>query len=236
MKSVLRSYLQKCGDGEKCELNRIEQRNKYFSFASNKNIFLLIVYFLLISLKLTFKFSFLGRNLEKFLRRNSYSSDERDTSTPITTKCRNKTKSLESLSDVKDRTTRVSPKVPAKEKDKKVVEEAKEKEEKPKSMETKVVVKQSGEKTDKKKSQFNYESIIEITLPSNQALPALNPPVEIPSLVEEKEEPITPVICSSAKPKIPPQNPNMSPISTHESLVSNKQNPMEWDSFMPVSC
>lgn len=190
-------------------------------------------------------FPFLGRNLEKFLRRNSYSSDERDNSTPITTNCRNKTKSLESLTDVKDRAARVSPKAPLKEKDKdkKATEETKEKaEEKPKSMETKVVVKQSGEKTDKKKSQFNYESIIEITLPSaqgNPLPPAIGPLCEKAVVAEDKEEPIKPVICTSAKPKIPSHNmnkSNLSPISTHESSVSNKQNPMEWDTFIPVSC
>lgn len=187
-------------------------------------------------------YEFSGRNLEKFLRRNSYSSDERDTSTPITTKCKNKTKSLESLTDVKDRTGKVS--APLKEKEKKTSEETEEKvEEKLKSMETKVVVKQSGEKLDKKKSHFNYESIIEITLPSSQA--NLIPPASHIPLCdrivagEDKEEPIKPIICTSTKPKIPSQNmnkSNLSPISTHESFVSNKQNPMEWDTFIPVSC
>lgn len=106
----------------------------------------------------------------------------------------------------------------------------------------KVIVKQSGEKLDKKKSnQFNYESVIEITLPSapTHPQPVLELPREKP--VEEKlEEPITPVICTPMKPKIPSHNNNnhvvnMSPTSLHESLVSNKQNPMEWDSFIPVS-
>lgn len=165
--------------------------------------------------------------MEKFLRRNSYSSDE--PSTPITTKCRNKTKSLESLTDLahkKDQTAKESPK------EKK--QEDKKSEEKPKPMEqAKVVVKQSGEKIDKKKSQFNYESIIEITLPSAPSLPsAILDVSRDKTLVEEKlEEPITPIICTS---KIPQHN-NMSPPSVHESFVSNKQNPMEWDSFIPVS-
>lgn len=162
--------------------------------------------------------------MEKFLRRNSYSSDERDNSTPITTKSRNKTKSLESLTDNKKEASKEkqSPK-----------SEQKQPEEKPKPMDqAKVVVKQSGEKLDKKRSQFNYESVIEITLPSappTQACPALDTSREKPP--EEKlEEPITPVLCHPVKPKIPAHN-NMSP----ESFVSNKQNPMEWDSFIPVS-
>lgn len=103
-----------------------------------------------------------------------------------------------------------------------------------KSMEqAKVVVKQSGEKVDKKKSQFNYESVIEITLPSAPAQPSIILDASRDkTLVEEKlEEPITPIICT---PKIP-QHKNMSPPSVHESFVSNKQNPMEWDSFIPVS-
>ena len=98
----------------------------------------------------------------------------------------------------------------------------------------KVVVKQSGEKFDKKKSQFNYESIIEITLPSAPAQStAIFDISHDKTFVEEKlEEPITPIICT---PKIPQQHNNMSPTSVHESFVSNKQNPMEWDSFIPVS-
>lgn len=103
----------------------------------------------------------------------------------------------------------------------------------------KVVVKQSGEKLDKKKSQFNYESVIEITLPSAPAPPCqiLDASREKSHAEEKFEEPIKPVICTSLKPKIPSQSKlNMSPSSLHESLVSNKQNPMEWDSFIPVSC
>lgn len=167
-----------------------------------------------------------GRGLEKFLRRNSYSSDERDNSTPITTKSRNKTKSLESLTDNKKeaaKSPKLSPKQPKED----------QKEEQPRPMEhAKVVVKQSGEKVDKKKSQFNYESVIEITLPSaplTQPCPALDISREKPPTEEKLEEPITPIICHPVKPKIPTHN-NMSP----ESVVSNKH-PMEWDSFIPVS-
>lgn len=167
--------------------------------------------------------------MDKFLRRNSYSSDERDNSTPITTKCRNKTKSLESLSEPANKNVQTSKASPKEKK-----QEDKKAEEKPKSMEhAKVVVKQSGEKSDKKKSQFSYESVIEITLPSAPA--QANAILDVSrekTLVEEKlEEPITPIICTS---KIPQHN-NMSPPSVHESFVSNKQNPMEWDSFIPVS-
>ena len=107
----------------------------------------------------------------------------------------------------------------------------------------KVVVKQSSEKIDKKKSHFNYESVIEITLPS--APPTQPQVLEVPqtkSTTEDKiEEPIKPIICTPKKPKIPSHNNKdneMSPISTHESFVSNKQqqnNPLEWDSFLPVS-
>ena len=175
--------------------------------------------------------------MEKFLRRNSYSSDERETSAPITTKSKNKTKSLESLSEPSNRTSQApeTPKTPkASHKDKQ--EQVKKTADKPKSMEnTKVVVKQSGEKIDKKKS-FNYESVIEITLPS--APTHLNTIVDVPrdKSQERLEEPITPVLCTPLKPKIPSQsNINMSPTSVHESHVSNKQNPMEWDSFIPVS-
>lgn len=180
--------------------------------------------------------------MEKFLRRNSYSSDSstRDTSTPITTKSRNKTKSLESLTDKKSdrpassKSLKEDVKSPGKEQEKKAEEKKPEK-----SMDhAKVIVKQSGEKLDKKKSQFNYESIIEITLPS-APLPPANPQsmLENKSQNEEKlEEPIKPILCTPAKPKIPSHNNvNMSPSSVHESCVSNKQNPLEWDSFLPVS-
>jgi hypothetical protein len=126
---------------------------------------------------------------------------------------------------------------------------AEEKEKQPKSMDqAKVVVKQSGEKLDKKNSKFNYESVIEITLPSapQQALPQQLQQVPIAfadtsrDLSEDKiEEPIKPIICTPLKPpKIPSQsNINMSPTSVHEASVvsNNKQNPMEWDSFIPVS-
>lgn len=99
---------------------------------------------------------------------------------------------------------------------------------------TKVVVKQISEKVDKKKT-FNYESVIEITLPS-APIPAQPPVLDVPrekaSIEEKLEEPIKPIICTPLKPKIPSHNNNnMSP----ESFVSNKQNPMEWDSFIPVS-
>lgn len=159
--------------------------------------------------------------MDKFLRRNSYSSDERDNSTPITTKSRNKTKSLESLTDNKKDQTAKSPKS--------LKSSPKAEDVKPKSMEqAKVVVKQSAEKLDKKKSQFNYESVIEITLPSAPTQPQ---PIADTSAAEE---PIKPIICT---PKMPPHNNSQpSPSSAHESAVSNKQNPMEWDSFIPVSC
>jgi hypothetical protein len=177
--------------------------------------------------------------LEKFLRRNSYSSDSTETreSTPLTTKSRNKTKSLESLTDKRDRresknTSRDS-KSPGKKEEKTSDEK---KVEKP--MESaKVIVKQTGEKLDKKKSQFNYESVIEITLPNPPAPPIqtqLPPPALDKS--QNEEEPIKPILCTPAKPKIPSHNnANMSPSSVHESCVSNKQNPLEWDSFLPVS-
>jgi hypothetical protein len=97
----------------------------------------------------------------------------------------------------------------------------------------KVVVKQTGEKLDKKKSQFNYESVIEITLPP-QIQQQIAPPSHDKS--HNEEEPIKPILCTPAKPKIPQHNNvNMSPSSVHESCVSNKQNPLEWDSFLPVS-
>lgn len=205
MKSVLRSYLAKCGDGQcKFLLN--------FDFVSLP----------------TLQFSLTGRGLEKFLRRNSYSSDSstRDTSTPITTKSRNKTKSLESLTDKKEN-RHASPKS-LKQDTKSLGKEEEKKPEGKKPMDqTKVIVKQSGEKLDKKKSQFNYESIIEITLPS---APTPANPLPILENKSHEEEPIKPILCT---PKIPPHNnANMSPS---ESCVSNKQNPLEWDSFLPVS-
>ncbi|CRK91306.1 CLUMA_CG004981, isoform B [Clunio marinus] len=189
MKSVLRSYLQKCGD---------------------------------------------GRGLEKFLRRNSFSSDERDNSTPIATLSKNKTKSLESLSESAKKRRSKSPKTSKENLKQDDIPKATPI---PEAKPTKVVVKQSGEKKDKKHHQFNYESVIEITLPSAQ------PPVHshsdnnscIKNTTEERlEEPIKPIICSNLKPKIPSQqNIETSPMSIHESCVSNKQNPMEWDSFIP---
>jgi hypothetical protein len=114
---------------------------------------------------------------------------------------------------------------------------------------TKVVVKQSGEKSDKKKSKFNYESVIEITLPPaapNNPPMIQQPPIVVPethnqsSQVEDEhiEEPITPVISSQLKPKTSStQEPEISPLSRQESFVSNKQHSnMEWDSYTPVSC
>lgn len=109
---------------------------------------------------------------------------------------------------------------------------------------TKVVVKQTSEKVDKKKS-FNYESVIEITLPQ-QPQPILQP---MPMLMDQSkdrseniEEPIKPIICTPKQSKIPLQpqtsaDKRMSPSSGNdESFVSNKQNPlMEWDTFIPVS-
>lgn len=176
-----------------------------------------------------------GRGLEKFLRRNSYSSDERDNLTPITTRSRNKTKSLESITDPANNQADKDPH-PTKTLFKEQKEEKKLEDKPAKSMEhATVVVRQSGEKLDKKKSHFNYESVIEITLPSapTQSNAVLDVSRE-KTLTEEKlEEPIKPILCTPAKPKIPLHNNknNMSP----ESLVSNKQNPMEWDSFIPVS-
>lgn len=110
----------------------------------------------------------------------------------------------------------------------------------------KVIVKQSGEKVDKKKT-FNYESVIEITLPQQQQQSFMQLPMPVPELTkevsfEEKvEEPIKPIICTPKSSKIPPHKSNsdkkISPSSGNdeESFVSNKQNPMEWDDFIPVS-
>lgn len=168
---------------------------------------------------------FPGRGLDKFLRRNSFSSDERET-TPITTRTRNKTKSLESLNKP------CASKSLFQENQQKEVKKSPDKEpsksaEKKKPMEcAKVIVKQSAEKLDKKKSQFNYESVIEITLPSAQQPSQSDVP-------EKLEEPIKPIIHTPIKPKIPSHNnKNMSPT---ESSVSNKQKEMDWDSFLPVS-
>lgn len=178
--------------------------------------------------------------MEKFLRRNSYSSaDERETSTSITTSKsnRNKTKSLESLHEPskEEATKNKSPKTPP---------SKKEQPEAVKPMEpTKVVVKQTSEKVDKKKS-FNYESIIEITLPQQptqfQPMPTISDISKDRS--ENIEEPIKPVICTPKQSKIQARphtsdDKRMSPGSGNdESFVSNKQNPlMEWDSFIPVS-
>lgn len=172
--------------------------------------------------------SLTGRGLEKFLRRNSFSSDESKCSTPITTRTRNKTKSLESLTEPAK--IPATPKSSPKEKQ----PQASTSSEKPKSMDqAKVVVKQKGEKVNKNKS-FNYESVIEITLPSAPTQPQI---VDAPrDRSTNEEEPIKPVICTQLKPKIPSQsNANMSPTSVPESHVSNKQNPMEWDPFIPVS-
>jgi hypothetical protein len=111
---------------------------------------------------------------------------------------------------------------------------------------SKIVVKQSGEKSDKKKSnKFNYESVIEITLPSQSSILSI-PQQQLPSKCQDDErieEPITPIISAPTKPKSKKEilkSPSSKPESK-ESLVSNKQqnmNPLEWDSFMglmPVS-
>lgn len=170
--------------------------------------------------------------MEKFLRRNSYSSDEREISTPITTRSRNKTKSLENLTDPVYKKDQISSKPPLNEKKS---EEQKSEDKASKSMDhATVVVRQSSEKLDKKK--FNYESVIEITLPSATTHSNALLDVSREKILTEEEEPIKPILCTPAKPPIPPHNNinnsvNMSP----ESLVSNKQNPMEWDSFIPVS-
>ena len=84
--------------------------------------------------------------MDKFLRRNSYSSDERDTASPITTgTCRSKHKSLENLNEAVKKEENLR-KTPPKEKS-----PPKQDPEPNKPMEgTKVVVKQTGEKVDKK--------------------------------------------------------------------------------------
>lgn len=184
--------------------------------------------------------------MEKFLRRNSFSSgDERDTTASITTSKsnRNKTKSLESLNEAARQevtTTLKHPKSPKTPPKKTPEPEA------AKPMEpTKVVVKQTSEKVDKKKS-FNYESIIEITLPQQPAQQIQSMPMlqadQSKDRSEAIEEPIKPIICTPKQTKIPLQaqtsgDKRMSPSSGNdESFVSNKQNPlMEWDSFIPVS-
>lgn len=184
--------------------------------------------------------------MHKFLRRNSYSSDERDTASPITTgTCRSKHKSLENLNESVKKEENLG-KTPPKEKSPPKDPEPN------KPMEgTKVVVKQTGEKVEKKK-KFNYESVIEITLPPQQQpnIPALSQH-SLPELSKEvsfgeektEEPPIKPIICTPKSAKIPPHYANssskkISPSSGNddeESLVSNKQNPMEWDDFIPVS-
>ena len=100
----------------------------------------------------------------------------------------------------------------------------------------KVVVKQTSEKHDKKKS-FNYESIIEITLPQQQPQVMTIPVEQLKdkSAEEKLEEPIRPIICTPKQSKMINKNTKLSPGSLDESSVSNKQNPMEWDTFIPVS-
>lgn len=189
MKSVLRKYLNKCGE---------------------------------------------GRGLDKFLRRNSIGSDESSQSQPncpITTKPRNKTKSLTgSLPDLHNEEhccERENPPDQQQQEVNKSLEDLKPHME----QQSKVIVTQKTERIGKKKS-FHCESVIEISLP-----PALTQPQPITEAPRDErlEEPIKPVICTQLKAKIPSQNINMSPPSAHESYVSNKQNPMEWDSFIPVS-
>ncbi|KAG5684502.1 hypothetical protein PVAND_013732 [Polypedilum vanderplanki] len=205
MKSVLRNYIKKCGE---------------------------------------------GRGLDKFLRRNSYSSDERETSSSITTskgRCQT-TKSLESLNETDKCTSAKEEAVKHKTPPPKFKEQQKKEEEggDNKSMEApKVVVKQSGEKVDKKKS-FSYESVIEITLPQQQqTFSHLLPNQSMPEYLNEKsfgeekiEEPIKPVISTPKSSKIPTHScksdRKISPSSdNNESFVSNKQNLMEWDTYMP---
>lgn len=104
----------------------------------------------------------------------------------------------------------------------------------------KVVVKQSSEKHDKKKS-FNYESIIEITLPQQQPQVMTIPVDQLKdkSTEEKLEEPIRPIICTPKQSKMINKSTKLSPAGScgndNESSVSNKQNPMEWDTFIPVS-
>jgi hypothetical protein len=149
---------------------------------------------------------------------------------------------LESLADPVSSQKKSSPPKPSlKESQKEASPEVQISTEKPNpSTDTKVVVKHCGEKSDKKKSQFNYESVIEITLPSAPIQPTQiqDAPREKSANEEKLEEPITPIIFTAKKPKIPPsgcRGVKMSPTSVQESFVSNKQNPMEWDSFIPVS-
>lgn len=171
------------------------------------------------------------------MRRNSFSSDEKES--PITTAARrSKTKSLENLHEAAKKKEEILNKNSPKEKS----EPTKDTGQKSQPMEAKVVVKQSGEKVDKKKT-FNYESVIEITLPSQQQMPLTIPIPDISKdMCEEKvEEPIRPIICTPKSSKITSHNNNnsdrkISPSSGgNESFVSNKQNPMEWDDFIPVS-
>jgi hypothetical protein len=80
-----------------------------------------------------------------------------------------------------------------------------------KPMETaKVVVKQSGEKVDKKKS-FNYESIIEITLPPQQPQMVQQLPMIVPADTSREksggeEEPIKPIISTPKQSKVRQQS------------------------------
>jgi hypothetical protein len=226
MKSVLRNYMKKCGEG-KCHVRRLK---KLLQNTNNNNAL----------------FAPIGRGLAKFLRRNSYSSDERDTSSSITTskaRCQT-TKSLESLNEP-DTKAAAAAKEAVKHKTPPKAKERKEEGGENKSMEApKVVVKQCGEKVDKKKS-FSYESVIEITLPQQQQSIAHSLPT--PEYLREKsfgdekiEEPIKPVISTPKSSKMPAHAcesaRKISPSSVNdESFVSNKQNPMEWDSYLPVS-
>lgn len=190
--------------------------------------------------------------MEKFLRRNSFSSaDEKDssskTSSITTSKPKCQTKSLESLNELnksKEEATKI--KTPSLSQIKPNKEQTQHKQpSENKSMEApKVIVKQSSEKVDKKKS-FNYESIIEITLPQQQqqqqSFPLHFPTPTIHHEEKLEEEPIKPIISTPKSSKIPSivcgSDKKISPSSANdESFVSiNKQNPMEWDDFLPVS-
>lgn len=180
--------------------------------------------------------------MDKFLRRNSFSSDEKES--PITTTVRKtKTKSLENLTEASSNKKSESlHKIPSKER---IRTPQKEPEDKNSMEGAKVIVKQSGEKVDKKKT-FNYESVIEITLPSQPQQSIMPLSLSVPELSKEVsfdekiEEPIKPIIYTPKSSNIPSHNKNsdkkVSPSSGNdeESFVSNKQNPMEWDDFIPV--
>lgn len=180
---------------------------------------------------------FLGRNLEKFLRRNSYSSDERETSSITTCNLnnhKNKTKSMNSLTDLPpecNESAGAKPKSPVPDNAEPASDAPKDESVPMKSSAAKVVVKQSSEKVEKKsKNNFNYESIIEINFPTpfqNQLAPV--------ALSKERvdEEPIKPVLTTPMKPKMP-QNKRGSPRSSANDESSNKQN-IEWDSYIPVT-